>query len=61
MEDHTFYFELGPYCSFIADECTDDFCGFAFNVGYSKITSNFQIILQFGGLAMGLVFGSDEE
>lgn len=59
MNDHYFNFDLGPHCSFIVDECGDDFNGFAFNCGYSKLTGNFQIILQLGGLAMGFVFGSE--
>lgn len=58
---HTYNFDLGPYMSFIIDECSDMFVGFAFNIGYSKATENFQIMLQIGGLSMGFVIGTGDE
>ena len=61
MEEHTLYVELGPYCAFVADECGDEFFGFSLNIGYSKLTGNFQMFLQLGGLSMGFVFGPAEE
>ncbi|MBQ6416704.1 MAG: hypothetical protein IJJ65_10700 [Butyrivibrio sp.] len=58
---HTYNFDLGPYASFVIDECSDEFIGFMFNIGYSKLTGNFQIMLQISGLSMGFVIGPDDE
>lgn len=54
-------FELTKHIMLIVNECSDIMVGLDLNIGYSKFTGNFQIILQIGGLAIGLIIGPNED
>jgi len=54
-------FELTKHIVLIVNECSDIMIGLDLNIGYSKLTGNFQIILQIGGLAVGFIIGPNED